>query len=53
MDFLGGIVDKNLPTNAEDTGLIPAWKIPHAVEQQSHYRASVPQLYPNYSSPRA
>ena len=37
MDFLGGTVDKNLPANAEDIGLIPAQKIPHAMEQQCHY----------------
>ena len=37
MGFLGGTVEKNLPANAEDIGLIPAWKIPHATEQQSHY----------------
>ena len=44
MDFLGGTVDKNLPANAEDIGLIPAQKIPHAMEQQCHYWACVHQL---------
>ena len=33
--FPGGSVIKNLPANAGDTGLIPIWKIPHAVEQLS------------------
>ena len=35
-DFPGGSVDKNLPANERDMGLIPgAGRFPHAKEQQS------------------
>ena len=36
-DFPGGLVVKNLPSNAEDAGLIPGLgtKIPHAIGQLS------------------
>ena len=37
-NFPGGPLVKNLPCNAGDVGLLPAWgtKIPHAAEQLSH-----------------
>ena len=37
LDFPGGVVVKNLPANAEDTGLIPcrSGKILRAAEQRS------------------
>lgn len=34
-DFPDGTGDKNLPTSAGDTGLIPSRKIPHTMGQQS------------------
>ena len=36
-DFPGGLVAKNLPSNARETGLIPGWetKRPHATGQLS------------------
>ena len=36
-DFPGGVVVKNLPSNAGDTGSTPGWgtKIPHAAGQLS------------------
>ena len=37
VDFPGGLVAKNLPSNARETGLIPGWetKRPHATGQLS------------------
>ena len=42
-DFPGGPVDKNLPTIAGDTGLIPGrgTKIPHAKGQLSLYATTI------------
>ena len=36
MDFPGGSVVKNLPTNAGDVGLIPGWKDPLEKERATH-----------------
>ena len=33
--FPGGLVVKNLPASAGDTGSIPVWEVPHAMEQLS------------------
>ena len=47
-DFPGGLVVKNLPSNAGDAGSIPGWgaRIPHASEQLSPPATTtcVPQL---------
>ena len=43
MGFPGGLVIKNLPGNARDTGSIPGWgiKIPHASKQLSPHATTI------------
>ena len=45
---------KNLPSNAEDSGLIPAWgtKIPHAARQLSPGAAKYRSAHPGIQGPK-
>ena len=51
-DFLGGPVVKNLPSNARDAGLIPAWgpRIPRAMEPIRPGTTTRPSLSHNDAS---
>ena len=48
-DFPGGPVEKNLPSNVGDVGLIPGWgtKIPHATGQLSPHATTTEFVHLN------
>ena len=51
--FPGGLVVKNLPTSAGDTGLIANLEIPHATEQLSSCTATIEPMLKNLGTKTA